>query len=143
MKKRRNAVLILGLIVAAVLVYGWPYLQIELASSAYYTQQDRKKYEYYTPELLKKMPRISDDYSFEFGNVSGPEAHVYTIRFNGVKDKRQIQEYLTTAGYKQQSECDVKAECWRSPVTKDVVTLIQYTSPDSVVVQVYRRAYGE
>lgn len=143
MKRMVKGALAVAIVIATALAYGWSYLRMELATSAYYTEQDKKEYEYYTPELLKNMPRISDAYSFEFGNVSGPEAHVYTIRFNGASDQRQVQAYLTAAGYRQQSACDVEAECWRSPDTKYIVTLITYTSPDSVVVQVYRSPYGE
>lgn len=38
------------------LVIIWPHLKMEFASSAHYTSQDKREYEYYTPELLKKCP---------------------------------------------------------------------------------------
>ncbi|MFE8116275.1 hypothetical protein [Brenneria goodwinii] len=118
--------------------FAWPYLKMEFASSAYYTQQDKREYEYYTPELLKNIPRISENYKFEFGNVSGPQAHVFTVRFYGAADTSKIRNYLTSVGYKPQASCDVEAECWRTQRSKDVVTLIKYNSPDCVVVQIYR-----
>ncbi|QJW54979.1 hypothetical protein HL670_01863 [Serratia plymuthica] len=127
----------------AALSFTWPYLKMEFADSAYYTQQDKREYEYYTPELLKNMPRISDNYKFEFGNVSGPQAHVFTVRFYGTPDTSKVRNYLASVGYKVQAQCDVEAECWRAQRSKDVVTVIQYTSPDSLVVQVYRSPYTE
>lgn len=46
------------------LYLGWPYLKIGFASSAHYTDKDKIEYEYYTPEVLKKMPRISNSHEF-------------------------------------------------------------------------------
>ncbi|MFB9086166.1 hypothetical protein ACFFW8_12270 [Erwinia tracheiphila] len=68
--------------------YGWPWLKIGFAESAYYRQQDKREYDFYTPELLKNMPRITNDYSFEFGNISGPQAFVYGIRFMELGTRR-------------------------------------------------------
>ncbi|WP_191922201.1 hypothetical protein [Pantoea agglomerans] len=89
MKKFITVSVVLGL-VGVVLAFGWPYIKMGFASSAYYTERDKPEYEYYTPELLKKMPRISDDYAFEFGNVSGPEANVFTVRYHGTSETRNI-----------------------------------------------------
>ncbi|KYG13890.1 hypothetical protein FS592_15750 [Serratia plymuthica] len=86
---------------------------------------------------------IAGTYKFEFGNVSGPQAHVFTVRFYGTPDTSKVRNYLTSVGYKVQAQCDVEAECWRAQRSKDVVTVIQYTSPDSLVVQVYRSPYTE
>ncbi|THB83510.1 hypothetical protein E1N66_15275 [Pantoea allii] len=142
MKKFITVSVVLGL-VGVVLAFGWPYIKMGFASSAYYTERDKPEYEYYTPELLKKMPRISDDYAFEFGNVSGPDASVFTVRYHGTSETRNIHRYLVSAGYSPQSQCDVGAECWRSQDSKDIVTVIKYTSPDSVVVQIYRSPYND
>ncbi|MFG1174390.1 hypothetical protein AAFN90_12520 [Erwiniaceae bacterium CAU 1747] len=131
------------MLVGIGLAFVLPYLKMGFASSAYYTEQDRREYEYYTPELLKKMPRISNDYKFEFGNVSGQQAEVFTVRYQGTSETRNIHQYLVSAGYSQQSQCDVEAECWRSHNSTDIVTVIKYTSPDSIVVQIYRSPYNE
>ncbi|CAI0803262.1 Uncharacterised protein [Serratia rubidaea] len=129
--------------IGAMFAFAWPYIKMEFAGSAYYTQQDSREYAFYTPELLKNMPRIAEHYRFEFGNVSGPEAQVFTVRFDNATDTSKIRSYLASAGYQPQSRCDVEAECWRTPQSKDVVTLIKYTSPNSVVVQIYRSPYIE
>lgn len=52
------------------------------AGTACYTEQDWLKYEFYTPELLKGIPKISDKYDFNFGNITGPEAQIFTITFS-------------------------------------------------------------
>ncbi|AXF78802.1 hypothetical protein SY86_08185 [Erwinia tracheiphila] len=120
--------------------YGWPWLKIGFAESAYYRQQDKREYDFYTPELLKNMPRITNDYSFEFGNISGPQAFVYGIRFYGTRDTQNIRHYLKSAGYEPQTHCDIEAECWLSDKSEeDIVTLYTYSSPDTVGVQLYRR----
>lgn len=132
------------LVLAGVaLGFGWPYLRMGFASSAHYTEKNKPEYQYYTPELLKKMPRIFDNYAFEFGRVSGPQASVFTVRYHGTSETRSIHRYLVSAGYSRQSQCNVEADCWRSQDSKDIVTVIKYTSPDSVVVQIYRSPYND
>ena len=93
---RKAIVILIGTVVIAALaiVAGWPYVRMEIASSAYYTEQDKRSYEYYTPELLKKIPRISDDYKFEFGRITGTEANVFTAKFHGVAATHSIRNYL-------------------------------------------------
>jgi hypothetical protein len=44
------------IVAAAALTYVWPYIVMEFAGNAHYTEQDKRKYEFYTPDLLKKMP---------------------------------------------------------------------------------------
>lgn len=56
---RKSVTVALGVIVAAgiVLTAALPYVKMEFAGSAHYTEQDTREYEYYTPELLKNMLR--------------------------------------------------------------------------------------
>ncbi|AUX72207.1 hypothetical protein [Erwinia pyrifoliae] len=141
---RKTIVVLIGVVVIAgiVLVVGWPYVRLEFASSAYYTEQDKRAYEYYTPELLKKIPRISDDYKFEFGRITGTEANVFTMKFYGVSETRSIRNYLKSEGYELQASCDVEAECWESRATNDEVTVGNIHSQKGVFVQIYRRLYS-
>lgn len=125
------------------LFFFYPYLKMNLASSSYYNEQDEKKYEYYTPDLLKKMPRISHDYAFEFGKIDSQQAQVFTVRFYGSTETHVIENYLASAGYRQQSQCDVEAECWMANKNTDLITVIKYTSPESVVVQIYSSRYNQ
>lgn len=126
-----------------VLTIVWPYVKMEFASSAHYTEQEKREYEFYTPELLKNMPRISTQYAFDFSNVSGPEAHVFTLTFYNVTETKAIRDYLTSSGYKLQKSCDVEADCWRNPMTTDVVTVANLLSEKGTFVQVYRSPYNE
>lgn len=136
--KRSVKTLITVIITIIIAAFAWPYVKMEFAGSAYYTQNDEKAYAFYTPDLLKRMPRISDRYTFQYMNISGPQAFVYGIRFEDTTDMQKIREYLAAAGYKPQMRCETKAECWRSGQSKDVVTLYNTTSPNNVVVQIYR-----
>ncbi|MCU5774458.1 hypothetical protein N5923_16085 [Erwiniaceae bacterium BAC15a-03b] len=141
---RKAIAVLIGVIVIAgiALAIGWPYVRMEFASSAYYSEQDKRAYEYYTPELLKKMPRISGDYEFEFGRITGTEANVFTVKFYGVAETQDIRNYLKAEGYELQASCDVEAECWESHATKDEVTVGNIHSQKGVFVQIYRRLYS-
>ena len=118
-------VYVMGALAVAGIAFaaGWPYLRMAFASSAYYREQDKRAYEYYTPDSLKKIPRISNNYNFEFGRTAGSEAHVFTVKFYGVVETQRIRDYLKSAGCKPQESCDVEAECWQSPATRDEVTV--------------------
>ena len=141
---RKVIVTLIGMIgiAGSGLVIGWPYIRMEFADSAYYTRQNHREYEYYTPELLKKMPEVSENYKFEFGRITGTEANVFTVKFYGVSDTRSIRDYLKSEGYEPQASCDVEAQCWKSRATHDEVTVGNLHSQTGVFVQVYRRLYS-
>lgn len=141
MKKFIIILTFLLLAAGMVSVFVWPYIKMEFASSARYTEKDKLEYDYYTPELLKKMPRISDDYEFSHTNISGPQAFVFGLQFNETTDTKKIRDYLISAGYKSQKHCDIEAECWRSPQNKDVVSLYKSTQLNLVGVEIYSRPY--
>ncbi|SCC04389.1 hypothetical protein [Kosakonia oryziphila] len=131
------------LLVGVALTLSWPYLTMGFASSANYTERDTREYNYYTPELLKKMPRISDNYEFSYSNISGPQAFVYGIQFNGTTDTSKIRNYLISEGYEQQKQCQTEAECWRSPRSQDVVSFYSLSKLDLVSVEIYRREHAD
>lgn len=135
----RKSYKVLGsvIIVAAVaLAYVWPYIVMEFAGSAHYTEQDKREYEFYTPDLLKKMPRISPRYDFDFANITGPASHVYAVRYFGADDSRQIENYLNTMGYQKQESCHIEAVCWRSADPQEIVTVSTLDSPKALLVSV-------
>jgi hypothetical protein len=125
------------------LALGWPYLKMGFTSSAHYTEKDKLEYEYYTPELLKKMPRISDNYEFSYSNISGPQAYVFSVHFQGASNGIEIQNYLKNEGYELQGTCDVEAECWRSYKSNDVISIAKFSSPNEIFVDLYRSPYTE
>ena len=139
MRKLITILACLLLLAGMVSVFVWPYIKMEFASSAHYTEKDKREYEYYTPELLKKMPRISDDYEFSYSNISGPQAFVFGIQFNGTTDTTKIRNYLTSQGYSPQKKCQTEAECWQSPRSIDVVSFYKLTKLNLVGVEIYRR----
>lgn len=141
---RKAFVVLISVIALAgvALAICWPYVRMEFASSAYYTEQDKQAHEHYTPELLKKIPRISENYKFEFGRITGTEANVFTVRFYGVSETQTIRYYLKSKGYEPQASCDVEAECWKSHATQDEVTVGNIHSEKGVIVQIYRRLYS-
>ncbi|MBN7766472.1 MULTISPECIES: hypothetical protein [Pectobacterium] len=143
MSKPLKIFAVIGIIVVAAVITIWPYINMNFASSAHYTEQDEREYAFYTPDILKNMPRITARYDFNFSNVTGPEAKVWTVNFYGTEDTSKVHTYLTSMGYKKQDRCDVEAECWRAAGTYDVVTVATFDTDKSVMVQVYSSPYAE
>lgn len=123
------------IVVAIALFCTWPYVKMEFAGSAHYTEQDKREYEFYTPDILKKMPRISAHYSFDFANITGPAAHVYAVKFYDAKETSKIEDYLTSIGYKQ-DKCDFESVCWRSSDPQESVYVDTLNGEKTVIVQV-------
>ncbi|WP_224653261.1 hypothetical protein [Pectobacterium versatile] len=144
MSKPLKVFAVLG-IIGSVAVVGsiWPYIKMNFAGSARYTELDKREYAFYTPDILKNMPRITHHYDFSFSNVAGPEAKVWTVNFTGTDDTREIQSYLTSVGYEKQAHCDVEAECWRALGSNEVITVATFDTDKSVMVQVYSSPYTE
>lgn len=142
---KRNITILFSIFIFGViaLVAGWPYIQMGFASSAHYTELDNREYEYYTPDLLKEMPRISKNYAFSYTNISGPQAFVYGVQFKGTTDTSKIREYLKNKGYEHEKECQTAAECWRSPRSKDVVSFYSLSELNLVGVEIYRREHAD
>lgn len=127
----------LGVIVG-VFVYFWPTIKMELADSAHYTEKDKREYEYYTPDILKKMPKISEKYEFDFYNVAGPGSLVYSITFYNTNDTDRINTYLTSHGYIKQNTCSVEGICWSSSDPTETITVSTVAKMNAVMVQVDR-----
>lgn len=127
------------------LAFGWPTLKMGFTSSAHYTEEDKQEYEYYTPEILKKIPKISNNYNFDYSKGPGRDEYVFTVHFYGAKakDSNVIINYLKHEGYELQKTCDVEAECWRSNKNTDVITIAHFTSLKEIFVQIYRSPYTE
>ena len=122
-------------IIAVALTYAWPWVKMEFAGSAHYTEQDKREYDFYTPDILRKMPRISARYSFDFANTAGPATHVYAVKFYDTKDTGKIENYLTSIGYKR-TECDFESTCWRRTDPQESVYVGTLKGEKTVIVQV-------
>lgn len=136
MRKSLKLLTVVVVLLAAALVWVWPYVQMEFAGSAHYTEQDKREYEFYTPDILKKMPRISSRYDFDFANITGPASHVYAIRYYDVVNSEKIDLYLGSLGYKKQEKCHIEAVCWLGSDPQEVVTVSTLENPKSLLISV-------
>ncbi|QJW56207.1 hypothetical protein HL670_03096 [Serratia plymuthica] len=127
---------IVVVVVAAAVVYAWPYIEMEFAGFANYTEQDKREYEFYTPDVLKDMPRISEYYDFDFTNVTGPAKHVSAVKFYGTDDTSRIDSYLNAVGYKKYDKCDLNASCWQGSDLHETIYVGVLTGEKTVIVQV-------
>ncbi|MDX5626953.1 MULTISPECIES: hypothetical protein [unclassified Brenneria] len=124
------------IVVAVALTYSWPYITMEFAGSAHYTEQDKREYEFYTPDILKKMPRISTHYDFDFANITGPASHVYAVRYYDTNDSSKVDAYLNFMGYKKQDNCHIEAVCWQRADPQEIVTVSTLENPKAILVSV-------
>lgn len=136
MRKSFIVFIITIIISAAALIYAWPYIRMEFTGFANYTERDKREYDFYTPDLLRKMPRISENYDFDFSNVTGPAKHVNAVKFYGTDDTSKIDAYLTSNGYRKQAECDLNSACWRGADPQETVYVGILTGEKTVIVQV-------
>ncbi|MDF7660352.1 hypothetical protein PUG81_15375 [Erwiniaceae bacterium L1_54_6] len=122
--------------IATVFAYYWPIIKMEFEGSAHYTQQDKKLYEHFTPEILKKIPRISSSYEFAFYNNDGPGTLGYTVTFHNTTDTGQISAYLTSLGYIKQDNCSVVGACWKGNDPREKVSFAAIPKLNEVLVTV-------
>ena len=135
MRRSAKVSLIFGIFICGLVAFSWPWIQLIFADSAHYTEQDTREYNFYTPEVLKQMPRISSRYNFIFANISGPAKHVYAIEFYGTEDFDKIERYLATEGYIRRGECGIDSLCWQGKNPSETLSITTMTSEKGVVVQ--------
>ncbi|WP_416412948.1 hypothetical protein [Pantoea sp. App145] len=131
-----SIIVIIVAVLAGVFAYYWPITKLEFEGSAHYTEQNKRLYEHFTPDILKNMPRISDNYQFAFQNISGPAALIYEVRFNGTTDTSKISAYLESLGYIKQSSCSIEGECWRGNIPEEEVAVGAVEKTNVVIVSV-------
>ncbi len=136
MKTPTKALLAIFAVVAVGLVYAWPYVKMDFAESVSYTDRDKREYEFFTPELLKKIPRVSESYQFGYSNVSGPDLLIHDVKFLGTTDASRINTYLEENGYKRLGICDIEGECWQGDDPKISVSVGIVSKPETVIVSV-------
>lgn len=136
MKTPTKALLAIFAVVAVGLVYAWPYVKMDFAESASYTDRDKREYEFFTPELLKKIPRVSESYQFGYSNVSGPDLLIHDVKFLGTTDASRINTYLEENGYKRLGICDIEGECWQGDDPTISVSVGIVSKPETVIVSV-------
>ncbi|AHG19288.1 hypothetical protein Z042_06395 [Chania multitudinisentens RB-25] len=135
MRNSYKILAVVAVVMVATLAYAWPYIAMEFAGSAHYSEQDTREYEFYTPEILKRMPRISPRYDFDFANITGPATHVYAVKFYDTEATKEIEEYLESTGYMQEM-CDFEVVCWRSSDPQESVYVGTLNGEKTVIIQV-------
>ncbi|MGQ8818880.1 hypothetical protein [Serratia sp. NA_13] len=136
MRRSLKLLSVVAIVSAAALAYIWPYMQMEFAGSAHYTEQNKREYDFYTPEILRKIPRLTPRYDFDFANITGPATHVYAVKFYGAEDTHKIDDYLTSIGYERQGNCNIDNVCWRGTDLTETVMVRTLKSEKGVIVQV-------
>ena len=136
MKTRYKLFLIASTLLAAGLIGIWPYATMNFAESARYTEKDKRAYAFYTPEILKNLPRITNDYTFRYTNIAGPGERIYELQFQGSTDKSQIEAYLEKQGYKKSALCDIQATCWTSAAPEVSLSVATFKDPATLIVSV-------
>lgn len=131
-----SIIAILVAVLTGVIAYYWPIIEPGFDGSAHYTEQETRLYEHFTPDILKKMPRISDRYEFAFYNVSGPESQGYTVTFHDTTDTSKISAYLASLGYSKHNDCVVSGDCWRGKNPEVTVTVGTIAQNKNVLVSV-------
>ncbi|AHG20069.1 hypothetical protein Z042_10840 [Chania multitudinisentens RB-25] len=136
MRKSLKVFSCIAIAVAVVLIFAWPYITMEFAGSAHYTEQDKREYNFYTPDILKKMPRITPRYDFDFANITGPASHIYAVRYYDTDDSSKVDAYLNSIGYRKQDDCHIEAVCWRKTDPQEIVTVSTLNNPKALLVSV-------
>lgn len=131
---RISTLFIIGIIITAV----WIFLKMLFIESINYTERDWLAYHFYTPELFKKIPRVSGNYEFTFNNITEADDHLFTMRYYGVTDVSVIRNYLKSEGYVPQKFCDIEAECWKKKDYIDMITVATHHSEKEVLVGILR-----
>lgn len=121
---------------AGWLAFVWPTLKVELEGSMVYRQSDFREYYLLTPDLLKEMPRISDDYFFAFANVSGQVTFISTVTFENTTVTSDIKKYLRSRGWVEQKTCHLEAKCWQKNGDREVLSVVTNTRENYVRVQI-------
>lgn len=101
-----------------------------------YRESDFREYYLLTHDLLKEMPRISDDYFFAFANVSGQVVFISTVTFENTMDTSDIKKYLLSRGWEEQKTCHLEAECWQRNGNREVLSVVTSTWENYVRVQI-------
>ncbi|MDR7345568.1 hypothetical protein J2X14_004022 [Pantoea alhagi] len=72
-----------------------------------FKQSEWGLYRFYVDEDIKDVPRISDDYYFQYRRMDGPSAEISGIVFNGITETAALEKYLTALGYQHVSDDEI------------------------------------
>nr|WP_240476009.1 hypothetical protein [Pectobacterium carotovorum] len=138
MKRRISILLSISILIALPLLYYWPAMVILTEGSSRYTEQDARRYEMLTDDIIKNSPRISSVYDFGYATVDGPALEVSNITFQNTNDATNIRSYLASLGFTP-SYTDTTGEYWKSTNSDKTIHIGIINDPKTVIVDVIRK----
>lgn len=111
---------------------------ILMEGSSRYTEQDTRRYEILTDDIIKNSPRISSLYDFGYVTVDGPALEVSNITFQNTDDATNIRGYLASLGFTL-SYTDTTGEYWKSTDSDKTIHIGVINDPKTVIVDVIRK----
>lgn len=138
MKRRISILLSISILIALPLIYYWPAMVILMEGSSRYTEQDTRRYEMLTDDIIKNSPRISSLYDFGYVTVDGPALEVSNITFQNTDDATNIRGYLASLGFTL-SYTDTTGEYWKSTDSDKTIHIGVINDPKTVIVDVIRK----
>ncbi|TKY81584.1 hypothetical protein R0L47_19535 [Pectobacterium polonicum] len=138
MKRRISILLSISILIALPLIYYWPAMVILTEGSSRYTEQDTRRYEMLTDDIIKNSPRISSLYDFGYATVDGPALEVSNITFQNIDDATNIRGYLASLGFTL-SYTDTTGEYWKSTDSDKTIHIGIINDPKTVIVDVIRK----
>ncbi|MGR6770132.1 hypothetical protein ACU36R_00555 [Pectobacterium brasiliense] len=138
MKRRISILLSISILIALPLIYYWPAMVILTEGSSRYTEQDTRRYEMLTDDIIKNCPRISSIYDFGYVTVDGPALEVSNITFQNTNDATSIRSYLASLGFTL-SYTDTTGEYWKSTDSDKTIHIGIINDPNTVIVDVIRK----
>ncbi|ARA74484.1 hypothetical protein RC94_15020 [Pectobacterium brasiliense] len=138
MKRKISILLNISLLIILPLIYYWPAMVILTEGSSRYTEQDTRRYEMLTDEIIKNCPRISSIYDFGYATVDGSALEVSNITFQNTNDATSIRSYLASLGFTL-SYTDTTGEYWKSTDSDKTIHIGIINDPKIVIVDVIRK----
>ncbi|MFJ5442448.1 hypothetical protein [Pectobacterium sp. CHL-2024] len=138
MKRKISILLNISLLIILPLIYYWPAMVILTEGSSRYTEQDTRRYEMLTDEIIKNCPRISSIYDFGYATVDGPALEVSNITFQNTNDATNIRGYLASLGFTL-SYTDTTGEYWKSTDSDKTIHIGIINDPKTVIVDAIRK----
>ncbi|MEQ9862397.1 hypothetical protein [Pectobacterium cacticida] len=138
MKKKIIISLVISILIVLPLIYYWPAIVILTEGSSRYTEQDTRRYEMLTDDIIKNCPRISSIYDFGYATVDGPALEVSNITFQNTNNATSIRSYLASLGF-MPSYTDTTGEYWKSTDSDKTIHIGIINDPKIVIVDVIRK----
>lgn len=135
MRKKHIIIIAITLSLVLPMIYFWPAIKVLTGGNASYTERDEEYYQLLTDDIIKKCPRISENYEFAYATVDGPAIEVSSVTFHGSNDVQSIRNYLNSIGFIF-NRAEDNGEYWISDKTKKNVFIWSTNNPKTTIIQV-------